>query len=65
MALLLVKCWLYIVTNLGGPKRRSYSPDMDQNGLISRQDLYEVMDLITDTQLSDEQKAKIVNEVRK
>ena len=49
----------------GGPKRHSYSPDMDQNGLISRQDLYEVMDMITDTQLSDEQKAKIVDEVRK
>ena len=38
---------------------------MDQNGLISREDLYEVMDMITDTQLSDEQKAKIVDEVRK
>ena len=47
------------------PKCCSYSPDMDQNGLISREDLYEVMDMITDTQLSDEQKAKIVDEVRK
>ena len=38
-------------------------PDGDQDGLISRQDLYDVMDMITDSNLSDHQKAKIVDEV--
>ena len=37
--------------------------DVDRDGLISREDLYEVMDLITDTQMKDDTKKRLVDEV--
>jgi len=37
--------------------------DVDRDGLISREDLYEVMDLITDTQMTDDTKKRLVDEV--
>ena len=36
---------------------------MDRDGLISREDLYEIMDMITDTHMTDDCKKRLVDEV--
>ena len=38
--------------------------DLDQDGLISREDMYAMLDLITDEPLDESVKKKVVDEVR-
>lgn len=37
--------------------------DIDQDGLISREDMYEMLDVMTDEPLKDSVKRKVVDEV--
>lgn len=39
--------------------------DVDQDGLISREDMYTMLDMITDEPLGENVKKKVVDEVRK
>ena len=39
--------------------------DIDQDGLISREDMYNMLDMITDEPLGENVKKKVVDEVRK
>ena len=39
--------------------------DKDQDGLLSREDMYNMLDMITDEPLKENVKKKVVDEVRK
>ena len=41
-----------------------YNIDIDQDGLISREDMYVMLDMITDEPLNESVKKKVVDEVR-
>ena len=41
----------------------SMATDVDQDGLISREDMYEMLDAMTDQPLKDSVKRKVVEEV--
>ena len=46
------------------PVSISMATDIDQDGLISRPDMYTMLDLITDEPLKESDKKKVVDEVR-
>lgn len=41
----------------------SLSPDFDCDGIIGRQDIYDVLDMITDKPMSEDVKKRTVDEV--
>ena len=40
-----------------------FPSDIDGDGIISRKDVYEVLDMLTDTNMCDEEKDQIINGV--